>query len=317
MNNNQFTEAIKKGERILILPHILPDGDTIGSALALFLALKKIGKEAWILLKDDVPYNLRYLPVRHIDREINLVTKPDIVISIDCSDLSRLDIRSQYIQDAELSINVDHHITNTLFADLNIIDDQASATGEIIYSLIQAMGVALDLEIATCLYTAISTDTGSFKYSNTTARTHQIAADLLQSGICLNEITTELYQNKPSYQIKLLSTVLNTLEFHYQGQLAILHVTDNMLRNTGASTADTDGLIEYARDIKGVEIAILLKELKPGEIKVGLRSKYHMDVSKIAGEFGGGGHTKASGCTIHGHIEDAKNKLIDLLKDRL
>lgn len=317
MHDNKFVEAMKKGERVLILPHILPDGDTIGSALALFLALKKMGKEPWILLDDDIPYNLGTLPVQYIVREINPIPELDTVISIDCSDLSRLGSRSQYIHSAGLSVNIDHHITNTLFGDINIVDHQAAATGEIIYSLIHAMGVALDCEIATCLYTAISTDTGSFKYSNTTSKTHEIAADLLRNGIRLNEITTELYQNKPSYQIKLLSTVLNTLEFHYQGQLAILHVTENMLRNTGASTSDTDGLIEYARDIKGVEVAILLKELKPGEIKVGLRSKYHIDVSKIAGEFGGGGHSKASGCTIHGSIDDAKNKLLRVLKDRL
>jgi phosphoesterase RecJ-like protein len=126
-----------------------------------------------------------------------------------------------------------------------------------------------------------------------------------------------VYQNKPPYQVKLLSAVLNTLEFHYDGHLAILLVTENILRNSGASPADTDGLIEYARDIKGVEVGILLKELKSGEIKVGLRSKYQVDVSKVAGAFGGGGHSKASGCTIYGSIEDAKNMLISVLKDKI
>ncbi|MBB6216524.1 phosphoesterase RecJ-like protein [Anaerosolibacter carboniphilus] len=317
MRDKKFVEAIEKGEHILILPHILPDGDTIGSSLALFLAFKKMGKDPWILLTDDIPYNLRFLPVRYIIRETSKIPTPDIVISIDCSDLDRLGTRSQYIHNANRSINIDHHITNTLFADLNIVEPEAAATGEIIYSLIEAMGMDMDSEIATCLYTAISTDTGSFKYSNTTSRTHEIAADLLRNGIVLNDITTEVYQNKPSYQVKLLSAVLSTLEFHYEGQLAVLHVTEDMLNNTGAIPADTDGLIEYARDIKGVEVGILLKELNPGEIKVGLRSKYQIDVSKIAGEFGGGGHSKASGCTIYGSIEDAKNKLIRALNNKL
>ncbi len=317
MRDRKFYEVIEKGEHILILPHILPDGDTIGSSLALFLALKKMGKTPYILLPDEIPYNLRFLPVRYIIKEISKALTPDIVISIDCSDLDRLGIRSQYIRNEGLSINIDHHITNTLFADLNIVEDAASATGEIVYALIKEMDVEMDAEMATCLYTAISTDTGSFKYSNTTPKTHEIAADLLGKGIVLNDITTEVYQNKPPYQVKLLSAVLSTLEFHYDGHVAILLVTENILGDSGASPADTDGLIEYARDIKGVEVGILLKELKPGEIKVGLRSKYQVDVSKVAGAFGGGGHSKASGCTIYGSIEDAKHMLISVLKDKI
>ncbi|KXG75797.1 Bifunctional oligoribonuclease and PAP phosphatase NrnA [Thermotalea metallivorans] len=317
MSKEKIYQEIERGEHIFILPHVLPDGDTIGSSLALFLALKKVGKKPYVLLSDDIPYHLTFLPIGDIQREIAETITPDLVIAVDCSDMERLGSRRKYIEQASISLNIDHHITNTRFASVNWVDDEAAATGEMIYTLIKDMGISLDQEIATCLYAAITTDTGSFKYSNTTPKTHRIAAELLASGIPLNGITTEIYQNKPAYQVKLLSVVLNTLEFCYSGKLALLHVTQDMLDGTGAKVSDTDGLIEYARDIKGVEVGVLLKELEPGEIKVGFRSKYNIDVSKVAGQFGGGGHTKASGCTIKGDMKNVKEAVVNAFKNIL
>ena len=309
-----IADVLNGGKCILILPHIHPDGDTIGSSLALLLALKKIGKKATILVEDEVPSSLNFLPLEYIYHELPQDVCPDVIVAVDASDLDRLGTRADYLKHAARTINIDHHITNVQFAEYNHIDVKAAATGEIIYELLQKMNIAIDKEIAICIYCALSTDTGSFKYDNTTAKTHRVTADLLEYGLDLNEITVTLYQNKPYEKLKLLGEVLNTLELHYAGKLSILSVTQDMIEKVKADPTDADGLVEYARDIEGVEVAVLLKELSPAEIKVGLRSKYKVDVSKVAADFGGGGHRKASGCTLQGSIQEAGKQIIKAFK---
>lgn len=311
---NRIAELLNRGKSILLLPHIHPDGDTIGSSLALLLALRKIGKEALVLVEDELPSNLKFLPLDDIHSKLSEGFYPDVVIAIDVSDLERLGKRRAYIENAPVTVNLDHHITNLCFAQHNYVDVQAAATGEIIYELIKTMQVDMDKEIAACIYCALSTDTGSFKYDNTTAKTHQIASALLEHGLDLNKITVDLYQNKAYGKIKLLGEALNTLKVYYAGKLSILSVTKSMLEKSNANHTDADGLVEFARDIEGVEVAVLLKELSSNEIKVGLRAKYDVDVAKIAAEFGGGGHKKASGCTIYGNITEARTQMIDTFK---
>ena len=187
---------------------------------------------------------------------------------------------------------------------------------EVIYSIIKSLKVSLTKEIATALYVAISTDTGSFKYDNTTPETHLIASELLLCGVNLNQATTELYQRKPIYKMKLMAEALNTLEFHYNGKLGLLTVTNKMLQKVGANSTDADGLIEIVRDLDGVEVGILLKEINEEEVKIGFRAKYDVDVSEVAKQFGGGGHTKASGCTIFDKIQNAKESIISVMSDR-
>ncbi|MEW9121886.1 MAG: bifunctional oligoribonuclease/PAP phosphatase NrnA [Thermotaleaceae bacterium] len=314
---SQIADVLEKGKRVLILPHIHPDGDTIGSSIALSLALKKNKKEVFILAEDEIPQNLDFLPLENIHWKIPSGFQPDIVIAVDASDVKRLGKRADFIHAEIATVNLDHHVTNDYFAQYNYVDFQAAATGEVIYALLPFLKVSLDDKIATSIYTAISTDTGSFKYDNTTAKTHQIVSELLRYSIDLSSITTALYQNKPFSQIKLLGEALNTLELYYSGKLAVIGITREMLENAKADISVVDGLIEFARDIKGVEVAVLLKNLSENEIKVGLRSKYDIDVSKIALLFGGGGHKKASGCTIFSTIENAKKQIIDVLKDNL
>ncbi|HHY90558.1 MAG TPA: bifunctional oligoribonuclease/PAP phosphatase NrnA, partial [Clostridiales bacterium] len=241
----------------------------------------------------------------------------DLIITVDCSDITRLGNRAHYLEQSKKVVNIDHHITNTYFAQHNLVVSDAAATGEIVYLLLQEMDVSITKDTATCLYVALSTDTGSFRYDNTTAGTHRIAAELLEYGIDLNFITTELYQNKPLSKVKLLKEALNSLEIYYSGQVAILSITNQMLKETGAAE-DTDGLIEFARDIVGVKVGILIKELGHSEIKVGFRSKDNrIDVSEIAAQFGGGGHRKASGCTIHDTLQNAKEQVVAILKNYL
>ncbi|TCO79898.1 DHH family phosphoesterase [Marinisporobacter balticus] len=306
-----------KAHNILILPHILPDGDTIGSSIALYLALEKIGKHPHIFLKETVPDNIKFLSNGNIYNRVDKYFQFDLVVSIDCSDIGRLGDRESYIDKAKCSLNIDHHVTNTYFADYNLVDPKAAATGEIIYFLINSLGISITKDMATCLYTAISTDTGSFKYDNTTHQTHSIAAILLEKNIDLNFITTEIYQNKPIYKVKLLIEVLNTLEFYCENKVVILCIMKEHIEKTGAKLEDTEGFIEYARDIDGVEVGVLLKEMDQGQIKVGFRAKYDVDVSKIAKVFDGGGHKKASGCTIHDSIENAKRIIINSIKNHL
>jgi bifunctional oligoribonuclease and PAP phosphatase NrnA len=311
---DKIVQLIKAEQNILILPHIFPDGDTIGSSVALYLALEHMGKTPFILLDEEIPNNLKFLPCPQINNPLDYKYVPDIVISIDCSDENRLGNRKRYLDEAMMSINIDHHVTNTYFAKNNLVDDQAAATGEIVFKLLKSLQSPITKDIATCIYTAISTDTGSFKYDNTTSQTHETVAELLQCGIDLNGITTAIYQNKPVYKVKLLTEVLNTLEFHFGGKLAIMYVSMEMLKQNGAHIVDTEGLIEFARDTEGVEVGVLLKELSKNEIKVGFRAKYNVDVGMIAEQFGGGGHKKASGCTVYDTLDETKRIILNKIE---
>ncbi|WZL74890.1 bifunctional oligoribonuclease/PAP phosphatase NrnA [Clostridiaceae bacterium 35-E11] len=315
MNNiKEIIEVIRNKKNILILPHILPDGDTIGSSIALNLVLKSMGKCSCILLDEIVPYNLRFLPCGDICTSLADNFIPDLVISVDCSDVDRLGKRKEFFDQASCSLNIDHHITNVGFAKYNFIDAKAAATGELIYKIAMELDIPITTQMATCLYAALSTDTGSFRYDNTSPQTHRIVAKLMESNIDLNKITTEIYQNKPVKKIKLLTEALNTLQFYWDGRLAILYTTLDMLKKYDVQPEDTDGLIEFARDINGVEVGVFLKQMKEHEIKVGFRAKYDADVSEIAKKFGGGGHKKASGCTIYDTLENAKDQIINTIE---
>ncbi|RKD27739.1 DHH family phosphoesterase [Caminicella sporogenes] len=317
--NNYYLELFEGRKNIIILPHILPDGDTIGSSIALFYALKKLEKRVYIILNDKLPSNLKFLNanskiITTEDFE-KLSIKPDLIITVDSSDTDRLGDRAYLLDLCSEVLNIDHHSTNTNYGKYNLVNSKAAACGEIIYELLKKLKIYIDKNIATALYVALSTDTGSFKYSNTTPLTLRIAADLIEKGIDFSFINTELYQNKPINKIKLLSDVLNSLELHFDGKLAVIYVTNDMLKKNKIDISDTDGIIEYARDIEGVNIAVLLKEFSDNTIKVSLRSKYDFDVSIIAKKFGGGGHKKAAGCTIYDTIDNAKNILLNTFRE--
>ncbi|MCT4595630.1 MAG: bifunctional oligoribonuclease/PAP phosphatase NrnA [Anaeromicrobium sp.] len=316
MNNRliEIIKVIKTSNKIIILPHIMPDGDTIGSSMALCLALKSLGKDVKIIMDEPLPNNIKFIEFEGIN-EWAYEFQYDLCITIDSSDTERLGKRSEYLKGN--TINIDHHITNDFYGEYNLVDPKAAATGEIVYDLIKNLNVHMDKKIATCLYTALSTDTGSFKYDNTTSKTHKIVAELIDVGISVNSINVELYQNKPINKVKLLKDVINTMKFYYDGKVAIMHVTQKMLENNKMGISDTDGLIEMGRDIWGVEVSVLLKELEEKKVKVGLRSKYDVDVSKIAHIFGGGGHKKAAGCLINDSIKKVNEIIIENIEEYL
>lgn len=319
MINRDIVNILRGRKNVIILPHILPDGDTLGSSLALRNALRYFGHNVSIILDDEIPSNLNFLvddnSIMSTELFLSLKLCPDLIVTIDTSDVERLGERYRLFDLCEEIMNIDHHKTNTYYGKYNLVDPEASSCGEIIFEIIKALEIEINRDIATYLYVSLSTDTGSFKYSNTTPKTLRIAASLLEAGIDKTHIITELYQNKPFNRVKLLADALSTLESLYNGKLAVIYVTQKMLDSNNISSANADGIIEYARDIEGVEVAVFLKELAPNEVKVGFRSKYDIDVSAIAADFSGGGHRKASGCTIFNTIENAKQLIVDKFRN--
>ena len=311
-------ELIKESKTILIASHVNPDGDNIGSSLALTLALKKIDKNVLILKSDSVPNSFSFLPGIDLIREYDSKLKDiDLFIVLDCGDEDRLGENKPLLETAKKIINIDHHISNTNFGDINIVDHEASATGELIYYFIKQMNIDFDKEIATNLYTAISSDTGSFKYESVTGDTHRIIADLLDYKIDKNNININLYESMSFTQMKLFVKSLASLEILNNSQIAVVKVTQEMLKETGASLEDAEGIISFIRKISTVEAACVLKELESENIKISLRTKKYLDASKICENFNGGGHKRAAGCTIYKNIEEAKKLIIQEIQTEL
>lgn len=305
---------IKKSNNIFIVSHVQPDGDNIGSSLALAMAIKKLNKSPKILKVDDVPLDFDFLPGINLIKEYDINEPIDLLISLDSGDIDRLGVGKQFALKANKVINIDHHVSNDNFGDINIVSTSSAATGEIIYEIIKRMDVDIDKDIATCLYTAISTDTGSFMYSNTSDITHSIAADLLRKRIDINDININLYQNKSMEKTKLFINSLSNLEVFNDNKIGIVSITPEILKSSGAKLEDTEGIISFVRNIGSIEVACLLKEMGNDETKVSLRSKNFVDVSKIANKFNGGGHIRASGCTIYDNIDKAKELILKEIK---
>lgn len=306
--NNTFVEIsneLKMANTVLLYPHINMDGDTLGSAVALCIAIRKMGKECHVLIEDEIPKNLQFMDKGYCTFDKNIIANPDISICIDCGDIDRFEKRKYKFISGRITICIDHHGTTQPFCNFNYIDSKAAATGELIYKLLQTMDVECDAEMGEALYAAITTDTGNFQYSNTTKETHNIVANLYDWGIDSNKISVEIYENVRLEKITIQNRAISTMCTIAGGKGAIAYVTKEMLAQTGATMDETEGVVESMRSISGVEIAAFLKEEESDKIKVSLRAKRLGDVSKIASLFNGGGHTKAAGCTIRGNITEA------------
>ncbi|NLX61752.1 MAG: bifunctional oligoribonuclease/PAP phosphatase NrnA [Tissierellia bacterium] len=305
-------ELINSYNNIYICSHIQPDGDSLGSIMALAMAIKKLKNKANInvIKVDDIPSVFDFLPNIDIIKEQDLSQEVELFIALDSSDKERLGIGAEFLCKAKAVINIDHHITNENFGDVNIVLPSSGSTCEIVYKLIKYMGIEMDKDIATCLYTGINTDTGRFMYSNTTYETHIIAAELIKTGIDTSDINISIYQNRTIERTRLLLESLNQLELYEDGKIGLVVVTQDMLEKTGAGMEDTEGIISFVMDINTIEAACLLKEVSNKEIKVSLRSKKYVNVSKIATKFGGGGHVRAAGFTIIGEQIDTAKEMI-------
>lgn len=308
-----IADILRREHSFLILTHYRPDGDAIGSQLALLLLLRDLGKtvEAWN--DDDVPAKFKFLPgADHITKPPPQPKSFDAVISIDASTWQRVGTAAEKIAARKHFINIDHHVSNEKFADINWIVPAAPASGQIAYDLIRRGGFRLTPAIATCLFTAISTDTGSFMFANTTAESLRVAAELVATGINVGEISRHVYESYPYARLRMLQLALADLKLTDRKHTAYFWVTKSMFTETGAKREDTEGLIDYARSIDGVLVAVLFEELdEPGKIRISLRSKHpKLDVNSIARHFGGGGHKEAAGARITGTPAEVEPKVL-------
>ncbi len=314
----KISELIQAEDNFVILPHIFGDGDCIGSSFALYNALQKLGKRVVVVLEEHIPEVYSFLPGEYVKlSDMQNEYEFNVAICLDSGDEDRIHDRLHFVHDSNFSINIDHHVTNTLFAQNNYVDTNSAATGEIIYDLIQLLDVPVDKAIATNLYVAIVTDTGGFRYSNTTPRTHQIAASLLMSNIDIASINRKVFETVSLEKLKMTSDAIHHLELYEEGKIAIIVLDYNMLQRAGVSNDETDGLSTIPRTIEGVEVGIVLLEKELNKVKVSFRSNEYIDVSEIAASFNGGGHARASGCTLGMNCNTAKQKVLEAVKKRL
>lgn len=320
MNSLQeIAGVLRKCKRAVICGHMMPDGDSIGSILAMRLVLAQIGLETRVLTVDSIPNIYSFLPgVEHFAQFAGKDEEFDVAVILDCTDLGRLgEDLGQFISNLPVVVNIDHHVSNLEFGTYNYIDPSAAAAGEIVFRMIAEMQADLTPEIAVNLYTALAMDTGSFKFDNTTEKTHYIAAELYRTGIDIAEINRSLFANKDFIQLKLLGYALAQLKTTAEGRIAWITIPLQVFHELGAQEEHAEGIINYPRMVNGAEVGILFREISPGKFKVGFRSKHLVDVNLLAGMFGGGGHPKASGCTVEGTIEKVEKKVIDLIIDYL
>lgn len=315
-NINNIIDYINGSNDFVVTSHVSPDGDNIGSTLAMYYSLKKLGKNVSYILDDIPPLNLRFLT-----KDISILKSQEIdienysLISLDCGDRSRICVSEEIKTNAKTLICIDHHASNDSYGEFNYIDAGASSTCELVYNILVRFEKnnnieLIDEKVATCLYTGLVTDTGNFSYSNAHPSSFDMAKKLLLKNAQKENIIQSVFQSNPYNYYKLLGEALNTLDI-IDKKIACINITKDMLKRNVISFNDVDGITSYTRDIEGVEVGILIKEKKENEVKVSLRSKSYVDVSKIAQSFGGGGHVRAAGCTIYDSVENTKKRVLE------
>lgn len=310
-------EVIKKlneSTSVAILTHISEDGDCMGSAFAMAAALRKTGKSATIYVSAKVEERLGFLGDGYIIYSPEKLGEHDLCLCVDCGDIKRLGDRAEIMKKINNSVSIDHHYTNTMYADVNYVEGNASSTGEIIYKLLIAMNVEIDKEIALYLYTAISSDTGSFKFSSTSPDTMHTAAALLGYGIDHAEIARLLFDTYKLEEVKFRAALMSQVESYEDGRISVLAFEADMAEKFNIRPEDIPEVVDIPRSIAKTEIAVVLKRTN-GEVRVNLRSNGDADVSKIASEFGGGGHIKAAGFRVKdAELDTVKEKVIEFAK---
>ena len=323
MTLSQIAKFILESKKIGITYHVSPDGDAVGSVLALFNALKSLNKDCYIISKDTLSENLKFL--KGSDEITGEITEPvdetDIVVVLDCGNLER--VSANLKEFTGTIVNIDHHLSNDKYGDVNYIDSNAAATAEIVFELLNLMGISFEKEnsvikdIGTCMYTSIVTDTGAYRHSNVTERTHKISAILKKIGVDNTFIYQSLFDNKDFSRIKLIGKVLSNMQLILNGKVALLELDKAFTEDLGIDIGDTSDIISYGLQIKGVEVTLLLKEVEDG-VKASLRAKSYVDVRKIAEVFGGGGHVRASGIKIKNmSMEEAKYEILNEIQKEL
>ncbi|MFN0124464.1 MAG: DHH family phosphoesterase [Blastocatellia bacterium] len=310
---SQVIELIEKHQRFAVTSHIRPDGDALGSSLALCWILRGLGKDAEVIMCDTVPHAYERLPGSDMVRVVPDIDRDyDGAFVIECSDVSRPGLpglKNQFV------VNIDHHSTTELFGRVNWIDSTAAAVGEMIYNLAKAIGARITPEIASCVYAALLTDTGSFHFSNTTERTFKIASELVKHGAQPARLSQAIFYNHPYGKVKLIGAVLSTMQRDESGHIAWIHMTKDAMIEADACEEDTDGIINYPLTIGDVEAAAFFRELPNNTIRTSLRSKNRVNVARVAEQFGGGGHANAAGFTLRADYDELSRSVIQKLRE--
>jgi len=309
--------ALRPAARVLITMHRGPDGDALGSALALACVLRDLGREVTVYNPDDLPYNFRFLSgAGHVVRALPPEAAYDVTVVTDAGAFDRLGPHVPPPQKRGVLLNLDHHVTTEPFGDVNYVDPEAASVGILAYKIIKGLGAPLSRDAAECIYASILADTGCFRYSSTDPECLRIAAELIEAGVEPWEMTVRVYEQQPLARMRLLADVLRTLEVH--GRLATITITNAMVARTGSETDLTDGFINYARSVDGVEVAASFREPEDGgPWRVSFRSRGRVNVAAIAQKFGGGGHHNAAGCSIAGDEGAVRAKIADEIEKAL
>ncbi|MBL7575103.1 phosphoesterase RecJ domain-containing protein [Peptoniphilus asaccharolyticus DSM 20463] len=312
----QIAKEINSAQKIYVASHINPDGDNVGALMGTYIILKDSGKDVTAVRIDEVPDNIKFLPRLSETVSDEGLEAPDLFISVDCADLERLGGLKDLYLSAKRRINIDHHSTNTNFGDINWVDSDSPATCEMVFHLFNNLGYEISKDAATCIYTGISTDTGSFKYDSVKKSTFEAAGVLIDKDIDINQIAVNLYQSRSKAKTDLLIKTLNSLKYYHDSKLAIVHVNDELIKQCGAHKSDSDGIVEFVRDIDGVEVAILLKE-KSDSIKLSVRTKEYVSAINIVSSFGGGGHIRAAGATLELPLDKRIEDIVKIVEGEL
>ena len=310
----QAASLLRSKDRILILTHLNPDGDTLGSGFALLHALQHLGKTARVVCGDKIPPKYDYMR-RDLQGEADF--QEAFVVAVDIADTKLLGARLEAAYGERVDLCIDHHLSNTKYADALFLEECA-ATCELIYRVITAMGVEITPVIADCIYTGLSTDTGCFRYSNVTPETLELAADMLRSGANFDDINRVMFETKTKTYLKLEALVLDSLELLFGGRCALVTITQEMFRQSGSNETECDGIASLPRKIEGVSVGLTLREREDGSFKVSVRTYAPYDASAICAKMGGGGHARAAGCEIEaGALKTGKDRLLDAVRTEL
>ena len=316
----QIGEVLRNHQSFVLLSHVRPDGDAIGSQLALGYALIAAGKSVRLINEDGLPENLAFMAgSERIETPPADPLDVEVAIALDTATKPRLGDRAlNAASNAKIWLNIDHHISNPKYGDLNLIDSKSPATGQILYQLIVALDLPMPAESRDAIYVAVSTDTGSFQYPSTTAATYDLAADLIRRGLDVGTINSNTYDNHPYRRVELMRALLNTLELSADGLVANWTMRDQTRIDLALTPDDSEGLIDIIRAIRGVQVAVFFEELPDGKIRISMRSKdRRYNVCEIAMEFGGGGHALAAGIRMKGPLEEAKELVLGAIQRRI
>ena len=315
MTLDNILEEIKKAEKIVILTHDLPDGDAVGSSLALMFALKSIGKNPDVIIP-EYSNCFKFLPGTSEIKKESDIEKYDLAIALDCADGKILCGYDKYYEKAKTKIVIDHHGSNKMYGDINFVNPVAPACCQILIGMFQYFNINIDKELGTCILTGIITDTGGFRYSGVTPETFEFTAELLEKGVNVSDIYKRVLETKTKANFELMRRTIDRMEFLADGKVTFTYITNKDLEEVNAGIGDHEGLVETGRDIEGVEVSVFIRQKDEDEntYKISMRSNDYVNVSDVCMMFGGGGHEKAAGAVVQGNIEQVKQKIMKELE---